>query len=249
MVKDFLHVASCVVDWHGALILFLLSCGWLVATRNKDAEAVRLRSGLPCSHLNQQRQQAGGQGHHASARPSVFVIVPAKGVKQHSLRNWRTFIQSARSYQGRCEILFCVESSDDEAAKVVRGDALQQQELSKQQQQQQLVRVGVKVCGQARTCSQKLHNMVSGIDAVRRGGAAAQPPNASPTKEEEEEEEEEGERESGDWDYVLYLDDDVKLHERLVDNLVDTLEHNPKAFMCTAYPFDVPASESGKTNW
>ena len=153
-----------------------------------------------------------------------------------------------------------MESSEDEAAKVVLscGEELLQQQHKKKRKRKKMkkkgegqgdgdgdgdgdgngdgeVLVNVKVCGQARTCSQKLHNMVSGIDAVRR------------RSDDEGQREGEGEGEEGKaWDYVLFLDDDVKLHGRLLDNLVDTLEHNPKAFMCTAYPFDVPASDSGK---
>ena len=155
------------------------------------------------------------------------MIVPAKGVKQHSVRNWRTFVQAAQAYEGECEILFCVEDKNDPAFRAVKEELPE----NRRQEAEYATQVGVKVCSRARTCSQKLHNIISGIDGLRVAGKA------------------EGNSSSVDWDYVLFLDDDVKMHDRLLDNLVDTLEQNEEAFMCTAYPFDVPALESGLVSY
>ena len=228
---EWLYLLSCVVDWHGCLILFLLACGWLVATYNKQREVKRLRNGLPCSYMNQKQPtihangDIGGEEREAP-RPSVFIVVPTKGVKQHSLRNWRTFIQAAQAYKGTCEVLFCVESKDDPAVKAVQEQLLQDDCLTSCSGE---IPVGVKVCERAKTCSQKLHNIISGIDYVSKQTASG---TSSGTG-------------RADWDYMLFLDDDIKIHQYLFDNLVDTLEQNIKAFMCTAYPFDVPELESG----
>ncbi len=40
--------------------------------------------------------------------------------------------------------------------------------------------------------------------------------------------------------YVLFLDDDVALHQEAAAMLVAAMEQEPGLFMCTGYPFDVP---------
>ena len=110
------------------LILLLLGLGWALAARTKTKEVERLRQGRPCSHYSSSSSRTSGgrtgkaraegravEGEAASEeaaterRPSVFILVPAKGVKEHSVRNWKTFAACARDYGGDCEIAFCVE--------------------------------------------------------------------------------------------------------------------------------------------
>jgi hypothetical protein len=45
--------------------------------------------------------------------------------------------------------------------------------------------------------------------------------------------------------YCLCLDDDVDPHEHLLADMVTALENDPKAFMATGYPFDVPEHGAG----
>lgn len=69
----------------------------------------------------------------------------------------------------------------------------------------------VLVAGCSTSCSQKLHNMAAGV-------AAAAPASK----------------------YVLFLDDDVDLHDSAAQALVQVLERDPRLFMATGYPMDVP---------
>ncbi|UPR04637.1 hypothetical protein HOP50_17g79810 [Chloropicon primus] len=215
---------SAIVDWHGSVILLTLSTGWLVSARLKRRETRRILLGKPCSYeegSSQERRQRQHKrvGHRGTGRreedldgaeprerSSVFAFVPAKGLKEGSVRNWLSFVEGGRDYQGRFGMCFCIESEEDVACAAVRESVSDH---------------GVVICGRAATCSQKLHNIVSGIKALKEGKIGS----------------------GRKWDYVLFLDDDIKIHDKLIDNLVDTMEANrgKDCFMCTAYPFDVPA--------
>ena len=162
---------------------------------------------LTCSATDDAlRDETSGPATSDPQWPSVCVIVPAKGVKDGSVRNWLSFREACAAYPGECRLFFCVESESDPACEAVRR-CLSQDDAE------------VVVCGKATCCSQKLHNIVGGISRLRGCDSDAK--------------------------YALFLDDDVCLHGELIGNFVETLEHNDGAFMCTAYPFDVPAEKSG----
>lgn len=78
------------------------------------------------------------------------------------------------------------------------------------------VEVRVLVAGLSTTCSQKIHNQLAGISAIHKE-----------TK------------------YVLFLDDDVRLHPGTIGALVSCIEENPKIFVLTGYPFDIPSGSLG----
>ena len=62
------------------------------------------------------------------------------------------------------------------------------------------------------TCSQKIHNMLAGLEGSDE-----------------------------DSTYVLFLDDDVRLHRNTVGSLVSSMEANqPKMFLTNGFPFDLP---------
>ena len=263
---ELLAVAGRVVDWHGCLILLLLGLGWALAARTKTKEVERLRQGRPCSHYSSSssrtsggrtgKARAGGravEGEAASEeaatkrRPSVFILVPAKGVKEHSVRNWKTFAACARDYGGDCEIAFCVEDESDDAYRAVKGDLLVSFP--------EIVRYVI-LCGRAKTCSQKLHNIVTGINALKSGKGEFVfglvrfvslhwfRPRLPKTHTETRFTRLALVGSGVDWEYVMFLDDDIRLHSKLLDNLAETLSVNKEAFMCTAYPFDVPCSDA-----
>ena len=46
--------------------------------------------------------------------------MPAKGVKDGSVRNWLSFREACAAYPGECRLFFCVESESDPACEAVR---------------------------------------------------------------------------------------------------------------------------------
>eukprot|EP00899_Mesostigma_viride_P009178 jgi/Mesvir1/18261/Mv09531-RA.1 len=70
--------------------------------------------------------------------------------------------------------------------------------------------------GLATSSSQKLHNMVTGFEAS-----------------------------AADSEFILFLDDDIRLHPGSVDVLVDGLTKHPQCFLATGYPFDIPSASFG----
>ena len=190
-------------DMHGALVLFLLAVGWLWSALVRRRELKRIEDGGGCSYG---RKANAGKDLLQGEKPSMCIVIPTKGVKTHSMRNWQSFVKEAEVYKGRVEMLFCLECSSDPAISLIEQLKAQSQDID----------VKIVIAGRAKTCSQKLHNIIAGIDGC-----------------------------SLDSKYVLFLDDDVLIHKCLLDNLVNTLEYDQTIFMATAYPFDVPAPNSG----
>ncbi|KAJ7514182.1 hypothetical protein O6H91_23G031900 [Diphasiastrum complanatum] len=78
------------------------------------------------------------------------------------------------------------------------------------------VEAKVLVAGLSTTCSQKIHNQLAGVEAMHK-----------------------------ECKYVLFLDDDIQLHPGSIGALVSEMEENPKIFVLTGYPFDIPSGTLG----
>ncbi|XP_010526438.1 PREDICTED: uncharacterized protein LOC104804008 isoform X2 [Tarenaya hassleriana] len=74
----------------------------------------------------------------------------------------------------------------------------------------------VVVAGLATTCSQKIHNQLVGVEKMHK-----------------------------DTKYVLFLDDDVRLHPGTIGALTAEMEKNPEIFIQTGYPLDLPSGTLG----
>uniref|UniRef100_A0A0E0CBT5 ceramide glucosyltransferase n=1 Tax=Oryza meridionalis TaxID=40149 RepID=A0A0E0CBT5_9ORYZ len=74
----------------------------------------------------------------------------------------------------------------------------------------------VVVAGLSTTCSQKIHNQLIGVDKMHK-----------------------------DSKYVLFLDDDVRLHPGTIGALTKEMEKNPEIFIQTGYPLDLPSGSLG----
>ncbi|CAJ1937054.1 unnamed protein product [Sphenostylis stenocarpa] len=74
----------------------------------------------------------------------------------------------------------------------------------------------VVVAGLSTTCSQKIHNQLVGVETMHK-----------------------------DSKYVLFLDDDVRLHPGSVGALTREMEKNPEIFIQTGYPLDLPSGSLG----
>ncbi|XP_059634896.1 uncharacterized protein LOC132277161 [Cornus florida] len=74
----------------------------------------------------------------------------------------------------------------------------------------------VLVAGFSTTCSQKIHNQLVGVERMHK-----------------------------DCKYVLFLDDDVRLHPGTIGALTAEMEKNPKIFIQTGYPLDLPSGSLG----
>ncbi|XP_024960537.1 uncharacterized protein LOC112501113 [Cynara cardunculus var. scolymus] len=72
------------------------------------------------------------------------------------------------------------------------------------------------VAGPSTTCSQKIHNQLVGVEKMHKGSK-----------------------------YVLFLDDDVRLHPGSVGALTAEMEKNPEIFIQTGYPLDLPSGSLG----
>ncbi|XP_026420407.1 uncharacterized protein LOC113316445 [Papaver somniferum] len=72
------------------------------------------------------------------------------------------------------------------------------------------------VAGLSTTCSQKIHNQLVGVEKMHK-----------------------------DTKYVLFLDDDVRLHPGSVGALTAEMEKNPDIFIQTGYPLDLPSGTFG----
>ncbi|KAK9947844.1 hypothetical protein M0R45_003445 [Rubus argutus] len=72
------------------------------------------------------------------------------------------------------------------------------------------------VAGLSTTCSQKIHNQLVGVDKMHK-----------------------------DSKYVLFLDDDVRLHPGSIGALTTEMEKNPDIFIQTGYPLDLPSGSLG----
>ncbi|XP_059432562.1 uncharacterized protein LOC132165887 isoform X2 [Corylus avellana] len=78
------------------------------------------------------------------------------------------------------------------------------------------VEAKVLVAGLSTTCSQKIHNQLVGVDKMHK-----------------------------DTKYVLFLDDDVRLHPGSIGALTAEMEKNPDIFIQTGYPLDLPSGSLG----
>lgn len=72
------------------------------------------------------------------------------------------------------------------------------------------------VAGFSITCSQKIHNQLVGVERMHK-----------------------------DSKYVLFLDDDVRLHPGSIGALTAEMEKNPEIFIQTGYPLDLPSGSLG----
>lgn len=72
------------------------------------------------------------------------------------------------------------------------------------------------VAGLSTTCSQKIHNQLVGVEKMHK-----------------------------DSKYVLFLDDDVRLHPGTIGALTAEMEKNPEIFIQTGYPLDLPSGSLG----
>ncbi|XP_074589587.1 uncharacterized protein LOC141845430 [Curcuma longa] len=72
------------------------------------------------------------------------------------------------------------------------------------------------VAGLSSTCSQKIHNQLIGVERMHKESK-----------------------------YVLFLDDDVRLHPGSIGALTAEMEKNPEIFIQTGYPLDLPSGSLG----
>ncbi|KAL8137023.1 hypothetical protein V2J09_003024 [Rumex salicifolius] len=72
------------------------------------------------------------------------------------------------------------------------------------------------VAGYSTTCSQKIHNQLVGAVKMHK-----------------------------DSKYILFLDDDVRLHPGTIGALTAKMEENPEIFIQTGYPLDLPSGSLG----
>ncbi|KAK7272731.1 hypothetical protein RJT34_29532 [Clitoria ternatea] len=72
------------------------------------------------------------------------------------------------------------------------------------------------VAGLSTTCSQKIHNQLVGVETIHKESK-----------------------------YILFLDDDVRIHPGSIGALTREMEKNPEIFIQTGYPLDLPSGSLG----
>ncbi|KAJ8768802.1 hypothetical protein K2173_023706 [Erythroxylum novogranatense] len=78
------------------------------------------------------------------------------------------------------------------------------------------VEAKIVVAGLSTTCSQKIHNQLIGVEQMHKESK-----------------------------YVLFLDDDVRLHPGSIGALTAEMEKNPEIYIQTGYPLDLPSGSLG----
>uniref|UniRef100_A0A804J9A4 ceramide glucosyltransferase n=1 Tax=Musa acuminata subsp. malaccensis TaxID=214687 RepID=A0A804J9A4_MUSAM len=195
------------IQIQGCIICLTLAVGWGFAAyvRNRVIQRMKLNIAngnsfaFICEDINDLE-------HSAQLNlPRVSVIMPLKGFGEHNLQNWRTQITSL--YGGPLEFLFVVESAEDPAYHAVSSLILEFQES---------VDAKIVIAGLSKTCSQKIHNQLVGVERMHK-----------------------------DSKYVLFLDDDIRLHPGSIGALTTEMEKNPEIFIQTGYPLDLPSGSLG----
>ncbi|KAL3678207.1 hypothetical protein R1sor_021163 [Riccia sorocarpa] len=186
---------------HGCVIQAAIGGGYLASARTRGKELRRIQedeaAGNPFGFLYHDMNSLETSAQ--TSLPRVAVVMPLKGVGEFNIGNWRT--QVTTLYGGGVDFFFVVESTEDPAFDAVSRLL---KELGDQ------VSGRVIVAGMSRTCSQKVHNQLAGVEAMHK-----------------------------DTKYVLFLDDDVRMHPGTIGSVVRHMEENPKIFVTTGFPFDI----------
>lgn len=212
------HPVICMLQFQGAVCIFILACGWVWAGYMRSREVQRLQS-LNLQHITSRlaanhvisSQKASRPAPSTAADnskaclPGVTVVLPIQGYRSHSLLNWQS--QLSMQYLGPVEYIFVTQSAADPAIQVLQKMISCEHEAA---------RIRVVISGASSSCSQKIHNLQRGILEASR-----------------------------DSKYVLCLDDDIQLHPGFLQMSVDKMEQDPAAFMLTGYPFDIPNPGGG----
>ncbi|KAK6151844.1 hypothetical protein DH2020_014479 [Rehmannia glutinosa] len=218
------------IQIQGFFICLILAFGWSLASYVRSKEIRRIKENIEhgnnfaflCYDINDLE-------HSSQVNlPRVSVVMPLKGFGEHNLHNWRTQITSL--YGGPLEFLFVVESTEDPAYHAVNHLLNEYKDD---------VDAKIIVAGLSTTCSQKIHNQLVfteqtpsryfilklyGFKLLMKVGV---------------------EKMHQDSKYVLFLDDDVRLHPGSIGALTAEMEKNPDIFIQTGYPLDLPSGSLG----
>jgi len=145
---------------------------------------------------------------------TVTVILATNRASAEAKENWRA--QARTTYDGDVEFIFVVESAKSDArdacVEVIVGEFGASGRTSANGRSARVVEAG-----RATTSSQKIHNMLAGVRAMRTDSV-----------------------------WTLFLDDDVETRPGTIDCLARALAGDSDAFLVTGYPFDVPCSRDAK---
>lgn len=130
--------------------------------------------------------------------PKCAVVMPVKGVREDSYANWRSQVTSM--YGGPLSFVFVVEDGDDPAVPHIERLIREHTDAN----------IRLLVAGQTWYCSQKMHNQLTGFEAVMATAAK----------------------------YVILLDDDIHLHPGTIRYWVEEMESDPKVLVASGYTFD-----------
>ncbi|KAK8581770.1 hypothetical protein V6N12_071979 [Hibiscus sabdariffa] len=217
------------IQIQGCVICLILAIGWAFAAYIRKREINRIKVGMKggnsfaflCHDINELEHS------NQVNLPRVSIVMPLKGFGEHNLHNWKSQITSL--YGGPMEFLFVVESMEDPAYHAVINlladfkafilnffTVASLPGLTACSFEQDDVDAKVIVAGLSTTCSQKIHNQLVGVEKMHK-----------------------------DSKYVLFLDDDVRLHPGSIRVLTTEMEKNPEIFIQTGYPLDLPSGTLG----
>lgn len=101
------------------------------------------------------------QTQNKSEWPPISVVLPVRGVRSNALEYWESQVTCA--YPGHVEFVFTVDGGEDPAIVVLKG-------LQKRMASNGMAAgpFRIHVAGLSTTCSQKIHNQISGFGAASK---------------------------------------------------------------------------------
>ncbi len=153
------------------------------------------------------------EGGDCPQRPAVTIITPVKMATTKSADpagNFRS--QISHEYAGYIENIYVFESDRDPGIQVIK----------KLQQDHEEGRhtIRIVIAGLARTCSQKIHNMLAAVDA------------SDPRSE-----------------YVFFLDNSTRCLSKTLSRLVERLETADNCLGVSGYPLDLAPTPTDYPAW
>ena len=144
--------------------------------------------------------------------PCVSIITPIKFRTTKAASPEMNFeSQLAHEYRGHIENIYVFESEDDPGVPIIRR--MQRKYHNKHD-------IRLVFAGLSEMCSQKIHNMVAGIDASSKNS-----------------------------EYVYFLDNSTRCMRRTLQRLVEKLEESDDCIAASGYPLDIPATKNDVPGW
>ncbi|KAF8388869.1 hypothetical protein HHK36_025550 [Tetracentron sinense] len=204
------------IQTQGCIICLTLAIGWVFAAYVRNREIRQMKDSMKGGNSFAFLCHDINDLEH-SAQIKLPRVSVVMPLKGFGEHNLQNWRSQITSlYGGPLEFLFVVESTEDPAYHAVSILVSDFKVNTSPSVHLDSVDVKIVVAGLSTTCSQKIHNQLVGVDIMHK-----------------------------DSKYVLFLDDDVRLHPGSIGALTAEMEKNPEIFIQTGYPLDLPSGSLG----